>query len=103
KKAAIRELKEETGYTGEKYLYLGAVPSNPVFMDSSTHHWLIFDVEKTEDLELDDAEQIEVKEISVDEVQTLLKEHKIDHPHSVSALFRFFEYRRDHQNKNLNV
>lgn len=42
--AAQRELREETGYTGGTWTYLGAVEPNPAFHDHLCHHFLARDV-----------------------------------------------------------
>lgn len=86
--AAIRELREETGFTTTNWKYLGAVQSNPVFMNSKIHHWLALDVEQTTEVELDDGEIIDLLEIPIPAVQQLVQEEKIQHPHTLSALAR---------------
>lgn len=88
--AVKRELLEETGYGGGHWTYLGSIPSNPVFQDSFIHHWLATDVEIIGTTKLDDAEDITVKKMPVEEVLQLLKEDKIEHPHIVNALLRAF-------------
>ena len=35
--AAIRELKEETGYTSANWVYLGSVEPNPAIMNNVCH------------------------------------------------------------------
>ena len=39
KTAAIRELKEETGYTSTNWIYLGSVEPNPAIMNNVCHSW----------------------------------------------------------------
>lgn len=85
--AGQRELREETGYTGGTWRYLGSVPQNPVFMDSRIHHWLATDVELTEELELDDGEDIEILHLEVKEIVKLMRNGGIEHPHSLSGLW----------------
>lgn len=88
KQAAVRELQEETGFTSENWKYLGAVQSNPVFMNSKIHHWLALDVKQTAEIELDDGEAIDLLEIPIPKVQQLVQKEKIQHPHTLSALAR---------------
>jgi len=88
--AGMRELREETGYTSSNWQYLGDCQSNPVFMDSLIHHWLALDVQKTETIELDDGEQIEVIELEKEELLNLIRTGEIKHPHTISALARIF-------------
>ncbi|MEO1518204.1 MAG: NUDIX hydrolase [Bacteroidota bacterium] len=86
--AAKRELREETGYTGTSWEYLGSVPSNPVFMDSRIHHWLLRTAKRTHELALDDGEDIEVLRFPLDQVPDMLQEDRFEHPHSLSALYK---------------
>ena len=90
KEGAIRELREETGYTASNWQYLGFVYGNPAFMDNKIHHWLATDAKKTAALELDDGEAIEILELSFEELKTYAKEGAISHPHALSALVRVF-------------
>lgn len=86
--AAARELREETGYTGQDWTYLGAVPSNPVFMDCYIHHWVLRDAKLSHNTEFDDAEEIDLVEVSIPDAFEMLYRGMINHPHAVSALFR---------------
>ena len=91
--AAQRELREETGYTSEDWHYLGKVPSNSVFMDNYCHHWLALKAEKTADFDFDPAEFIELLHLPLDQLQLAIKEDRINHPHTISALSRVFDLR----------
>jgi len=88
--AARRELREETGHTGSGWASLGRIPSNPVFMESWIHHWLVRDVAPTHAQELDEGETVEVVTFPLPEVWQKLKEGFFQHPHTVSALVCFF-------------
>ncbi len=84
--AAQRELREETGYSGENWQYLGKIAQNPVFQDAYIHHYLLIDAEKTHPTEFDEAEDIQMIEMTLNEVQEGLYECAFQHPHTVSAL-----------------
>ena len=84
--AAKRELREETGYSGENWQYLGKIAQNPVFQDAYIHHYLLLDAEKTHPTEFDEAEDIEMLEMKVEEVQEGVQKCAFQHPHTVSAL-----------------
>jgi 8-oxo-dGTP pyrophosphatase MutT (NUDIX family) len=84
--AALRELREETGYSSEEWTYLGKVPSNPVFMDSYIHHWAANNIQLTHTTEMDDGEWTEPLILSPAEVKSYLKAGKFQHPHTISAL-----------------
>ncbi len=86
--AAMRELREETGYTGSKWHSLGHIQSNPVYMNSRMHHFLLEDARLTHHPELDAEEDIEVLTLSQSELIRLVEEGEIQHPHVISALAR---------------
>ncbi len=86
--AAKRELIEETGYTASEWHYAGCVASNPVFMDSFIHHYVAVDAEKTRSTELEDGEDISVREMPMQEVVEKLQNGDFLHPHTVSGVLR---------------
>ena len=86
--AAQRELLEETGYSAPDWYYVGCVAANPVFMDSYVHHYLAIGAEQTASQSLDDAEDIRVREMPLDEVRQLLFNGEFLHPHTVSGVLR---------------
>ena len=88
KSAAIRELEEETGYTGGEWIYLGSVEPNPAFHTNRCHHWLALGIEKTKEPELDPGEDIQVQTISFSELRNLIVNGQIGHVLALSALSR---------------
>ena len=88
--AAQRELREETGYTGTNWQHLGSIASNPVFINSFTHHHLVEEVELTHALQLDEGEAVEVVTMPIEEVFQRFREGWFQHPHTVNALVLFF-------------
>lgn len=90
--AAARELKEETGNTASDWQYLGAIASNPVFMNSYVHHWLARNIELTDDQSLDPTEAVEVVKIPLQDVYQQWRSGQFEHPHTVNALLRFFSF-----------
>lgn len=87
---AARELREETGYTGTNWEYLGKVASNPVFQDCYIYHWLLQDAQHTHPLHLDAGEDLRMEAIPAAEVQHMLLQGAFEHPHTVSGLLRYF-------------
>lgn len=96
KQAAVRELEEETGYTGHNWKYLGSVEPNPAFHNNRCHHWLALDVEKTNHLNLDDGEDIVVEALTLRELRTEIEKGKLSHALALSALGRVFNLWEDH-------
>jgi len=91
--AAKRELIEETGYTAERWSYLGSVEPNPAFQDNLCHHWLAEGARRTHDLELDSGEDIEVAELSLEEVRAAVARGEIRHSLVLTALARVLDLR----------
>jgi len=71
--AAKRELLEETGYTSRDWAYLGSHYPNPALMRNRCHVYLATNCLKTSDLQLDAFEVLEVKLMTVTELQMQLK------------------------------
>ena len=57
--AAIRELKEETGYSTNEITSLGIAHANPAFLNNRCHSYLALDVFPDGPQELDDKEDID--------------------------------------------
>jgi len=85
--AAQREVKEETGYIGENWQYLGNIFANPVWMNSTIHHYYMENAELKYELELDEAEDVEIILLSPKEVYQKIENGEIKHPHTISAFF----------------
>jgi ADP-ribose pyrophosphatase len=58
--AAIRELREESGYAGDKPVLLGMVTPNPALFNNRCHTYLLENCRRIHDSELDHSEDIEV-------------------------------------------
>ena len=86
--AAIRELREETGYTSSDWSYLGAVEPNPAFHTNLCHHWLAENVEKTDSPTLDEGEDITVETWTLERLRQAITNGKIKHALALSALSR---------------
>ena len=82
-----RELREETGYTGSDWTYLGKIASNPVFQDSYIHHFLLRNAELTHPTHFDAAEDLRLHRVPVETVWAWLRAGRIGHPHSMTALY----------------
>ena len=91
--AAIRELREETGYTTEKWTYLGVSEPNPAVYNTLLHHWLAEAVVATHPLDLDDGEDIVVDTMSLDEVRQAVGTGEIRHSLVIAALARVVDLR----------
>jgi 8-oxo-dGTP pyrophosphatase MutT (NUDIX family) len=100
KTAAARELKEETGYTGGDWIYLGAVEPNPAYHDNFCHHWLAHGVEKTCEPHLDPGEDIRVDKKSFQQVREMIAFGEFKHVLALSALSRVKEIWQGFEDKD---
>ncbi len=67
--AAVRELREETGYTSNDWVYLGWVQPNPAYQNNRLHQWLARDVRLTDPCQLDEGEDIAVSLLTMEEAR----------------------------------
>ncbi len=84
--AAIRELREETGYTSDKWTYLGYVEPNPAIRNNYCHQWLAEDVQLTDELSLDVGEDLVVQTCSIKELRTAIENGEMRHSLVLLAL-----------------
>jgi 8-oxo-dGTP pyrophosphatase MutT (NUDIX family) len=89
--AAQRELREETGYTAERWQYLGSVHPNPAFQGNRCHSFLAAQCRRTAEPELDAGEDIEVVALPLWQVGRLLQDGGIDHALAIAAFFRYIQ------------
>jgi 8-oxo-dGTP pyrophosphatase MutT (NUDIX family) len=91
--AARRELREETGYTAERWSWLGTVEPNPAFLNNLCHHYLAEGARRTHELELDPGEDIAVDTLDLEEVRARVGRGEIRHSLVISALARLLDLR----------
>jgi ADP-ribose diphosphatase len=83
--AAARELREETGYTGDPPQLLGSVHPNPAIQDNVCTTWLIDNARPTSATAFDDGEDIAVVTVPLARVRELLRQGRITHSLVVAA------------------
>lgn len=94
--AAVRELKEETGYSPSEMVYLGMVHANPAFLNNRCHTYLALDCYPDGPQNLDEKEDIEVVLRPLAEIPKLIKDGEISHSLILAAFYRYYmEY--DHR------
>jgi ADP-ribose pyrophosphatase len=86
-KAAVRELREETGYTSSNWKYLGRVAANPAFMSNHCETYLALDAIKTHDQELDPFEEIEVYLRDKKDIKEIISSGEINHSLVIAAFY----------------
>ena len=87
--AGLRELREETGFTGARARLLGSVHPNPAIQSNRCHIVLVEDTVRTAALEWDTDEEIEITTLPVDEVLALARSGGVTHSLVLNALFLF--------------
>ena len=88
--AALRELREETGYQGEQATYLGSVHPNPAILDNQCHMYVCHGVAETAEQDLDPKEDIEVQKLPLSRFPALIAEGEITHSLVLCSFFYFF-------------
>jgi len=92
--AAVRELREETGYEGENPRLLGSIWSNPAILTNKTFTVLIENCRLKHGMEWDHGEDLETRLMPVGEIPKLVADEKIGHPLVVVALYHFELWQR---------
>ena len=92
-----RELREETGFTGESAELLGQIFPNPAIMSNTCHTLLVRNCRLTHPVEFDSGEDIRTHLVPVAELPGLVAAGKIQHALVVVALYRFDLWRRGKQ------
>ena len=83
--AALRELSEETGFTGSVALPIGRVHPNPALFDNVCHTFVVRDARRTTVQALDPGEDIEVLTRPLREIPDLIADGTITHALVVAA------------------
>jgi 8-oxo-dGTP pyrophosphatase MutT (NUDIX family) len=91
--AAVRELREETGFSSQSWEYLGWVEPNPAFINNRCHHWLARDAEQTTPPTLEEGENLSVEVLSLDEIKGEVKSGRFRHSLAFTALSQVFDLR----------
>ena len=90
----LRELREETGYTGGAARLLGSVHPNPAIQSNRCHYVLVENAVRGHDQEWDTDEEIAVELMPVEEVLALARSGSITHALVLNALMLFNADRR---------
>jgi len=90
--AIRRELLEETGYEFTDIKPLGKISANPSTNSNLMHMFLATGGKKVKEQSLDDNEQIEIFEISFDELMQLIDENKILQAMHITTIYYALRY-----------
>ena len=84
--AGVRELLEETGYSGENARIIGKVCPNPAIQDNFCYTVLVENARQTSDQRPDDMEDIEVFTMDQPKLVEQMKDGSIEHGLVLNAL-----------------
>jgi thioredoxin type arsenate reductase len=85
--AAVRELREETGYAGSPPSHLGTVEPNPAILSNRCHTYVIRDCRPAGEQRLDPGEDIEVTTLPRSEVAAAVADGRIAHALVICAFW----------------
>ena len=94
--AGVRELREETGFGGERARPLGNVFANPAIMNNTCHTVIIENCALKHSVEWDSGEDMVTRLVPIADLPGLVATGKIRHPLVVVALY-YFELERRNQ------
>lgn len=92
--AAIRELREETGYEGARARLLGRISPNPAIMNNTCYTVLIENCRNVHPVEFDQGEDLLTHLVPADSAAQLVAEGKIGHSLVAVALYYLDLWRR---------
>lgn len=87
-----RELLEETGYSFETVHYLGRISANPSTNNNLMHMFVAIGGKKIQEQVLDHNEEIEVFEVTMEELQQLIDEKRIVQSMHMTTIFYAMRY-----------
>jgi len=88
--AAVRELREETGYEADALLPLGVVHPNPAIQTNRCYTFLAHGARRVGDPEPDEGEDLSLMSVPLARVPDLIRQGKITHSLVVAAFLWFF-------------
>lgn len=83
--AAVRELREETGYAGSPPVVLGTVHPNPAIQDNTCTTWLVEAARIAGEVEPDEGEDLAVRLVPRESLPALVLDGTITHSLVVAA------------------
>ncbi len=92
--AAVRELREETGYAGDAPQRVGEVFANPAIMNNTCFTVLVENCRCVHPVQFDHSEDLLTRLVAISEVPGLVATGKIRHSLVVAALYYFELWQR---------
>jgi ADP-ribose pyrophosphatase len=86
--SAVRELREETGFTHGRLIALGSCTPNPATLTNRCHTFLALDCVPVGELELDAAEELRVWACTWPEWESMLRQGRVHHALVLTAMLK---------------
>jgi ADP-ribose pyrophosphatase len=91
---AVRELREETGYEGERARLLGRIHANPAILNNTCYTVLIENCRLKHPVSFDQGEDLVTRLLPASEIPKWVADEKIGHSLVIVALYHFDLWRR---------
>ena len=95
---ALRELEEETGYTGENPRIIATVSPNPAIQTNTLNYVFVENCKADSSQSWDTHEDLEIGVFSLDEIQEMTRDGRIHNAMTFNALY-FLERELNHDHK----
>ena len=93
---AVRELSEETGFTADELVYMGACCTSPGFSSEVLHIYLALGLHAGES-HLDKDEFLNVEKISLEQLSDMVMRGEIDDGKTIIAVLKAEKFLNDHK------
>jgi len=96
--AAIRELKEETGYKAKDIISIGSYTLDYSMFKQKGNIFMAYGLNKEQEQSLGIMEKIDVEIIKIKEIEKLLLQGRISNAASIVAFYRALDYHKNNNN-----
>ena len=86
-KAGMRELLEETGYTGDNARIIGEVNPNPALQENTCYTVFCDNARKVQEPELDEGEDIEILMKPLSEIKEMIRKQEITNAMVIAGFY----------------
>ena len=90
--AAQRELREETGYTAERWRQVAAFRPNPAIQNNTAYFFLAEGARLTHPTEFDENEDLRLTLTPLDQLKKFVQDGAIDHVIMAAAILSYFQF-----------
>ena len=90
--AAVRELREETGYEAEEWHHIGMSEPNPAFLNNRCDTFLALNACRVSETHFDSSEDIAVEEVPIANIPHMIQSGQISHAIIIAAFYHYERY-----------